>query len=158
MMRNLVAQITWNPAIALKVKNDQYDLCTKDGLAVLHQTWDSIRRPGITLTLVTWSPVPPYGPPRPPLYPPPPPPPVIIHTIAKQREVEMKEAYHEMVELLDLAKEWTADKETVKSGLGDLLGIWTNAPDPHTEDSSDYGSFMTDSSTSSSSSSSDIAD
>jgi hypothetical protein len=139
-MRDLMVQINWSPGIVSHIMNGRYDLCTEDGLAVMFQTWDSVRRPGMTLTLKIWAPPMPPGPPRPrPLYPPPP----VVHVVpARTRREEMKEAYHEVVELLGLADGWTPDKETGKSGLGDLLRLWTTAVDPHTEDCSDYGSFM----------------
>ncbi|KAF4341491.1 hypothetical protein FBEOM_4536 [Fusarium beomiforme] len=151
MMKDIIVQLTWDHPFSVKIKNGIYDILTQDGLVVLHETWDSIRRPGITLLLKTWTAVPPPPGMRPPLYPPAPRV-VTAGPSKKEAENEMKEIYREMVELLDLTNGWTPDKETVKSGLGDLLRIWTNAPDPHTEDGTDYASWLTNSSSSDSSS------
>ncbi|EWZ80563.1 hypothetical protein FOCG_08112 [Fusarium oxysporum f. sp. radicis-lycopersici 26381] len=147
MMRDLMTQTNWAPGIAHHIMAGRYDLCTQDGLAVMLGTWDSVRRPGMTLTLKIWPPPVPPGPPRPRMYPPPP---VGYVPPAKKYREEMKEAYHEVVELLGLAEGWMPDQETVKSGLGDLLRLWTNAIDPHTEDCSDCASFMMSYSSSSS--------
>ncbi|KAF5649098.1 uncharacterized protein FTJAE_1094 [Fusarium tjaetaba] len=147
MMRDLMTQTNWAPGIAHQVMAGRYDLCTQDGLAVMLGTWDSVRRPGMTLTLKIWPPPVPPGPPRPRMYPPPPI--GYVPPVKKYRE-EMKETYHEMVELLGLSEECVPDQETVKSGLGDLLRLWTNAIDPHTEDCSDCASFMMSYSSSSS--------
>ncbi|KAG4255891.1 hypothetical protein FPRO03_04839 [Fusarium proliferatum] len=139
MMRDLMTQTNWAPGVAHHIMAGRYDLCTQDGLAVMLGTWDSVRRPGMTLTLKIWPPPGPPGPPRPRMCPPPPMgyvPPV------KKYSQEMKETYHEMVELLGLSEGCVPDQETVKSGLGDLLRLWTNAIDPHTEDCSDCASFM----------------
>ncbi|KAH7194396.1 hypothetical protein DER44DRAFT_677087 [Fusarium oxysporum] len=141
MMRDLMTQMNWGPGthVSHQIMNGRYDLCTSDGLAVIPQTWDSVRRPGMTLTLKLWPPPIAPGPPRPRMYPPPP----VGHVPRTSKYLdEMKEAYHEVVELLGLAGAWTPDQDAVKSGLGDLLRLWTNAIDPHTEDCSDYGSFM----------------
>ncbi|KAF5712615.1 hypothetical protein FMUND_8362 [Fusarium mundagurra] len=135
MMRDLLTQANWaGPAIAHQVMVGRYELCTQDGLAVMLGTWDSIRRPGMTLTIKIWPPPNPPGPPRPP-------PMGYVPPVKKYRE-EMKETYREMVELLGLSEGCVPDQETVKSGLGDLLRLWTNAIDPHTEDCSDCASFM----------------
>ncbi|KAF5607996.1 hypothetical protein FPANT_625 [Fusarium pseudoanthophilum] len=147
MMRDLMTQTNWAPGIAHQVMAGRYDLCTQDGLAVMLGTWDSVRRPGMTLTLKIWPPPVPPGPPRPRMYPPPPI--GYVPPVKKYRE-EMKETYHEMVELLGLSEGCVPDQETVKSGLGDLLRLWTNAIDPHTEDCSDCASFMMSYSSSSS--------
>ncbi|KAG9501825.1 hypothetical protein J7337_007519 [Fusarium musae] len=148
MMRDLMTQTNWAPGIAHQVMAGRYDLCTQDGLAVMLGTWDSVRRPGMTLTLKMWPPPVPPGPPRPRMYPPPPPM-GYVPPVKKYRE-EMKETYREMVELLGLSEECVPDQETVKSGLGDLLRLWTDAIDPHTEDCSDCASFMMSYSSSSS--------
>ncbi|RBQ79395.1 hypothetical protein FVER53590_12191 [Fusarium verticillioides] len=148
MMRDLMTQTNWAPGIAHQVMAGRYDLCTQDGLAVMLGTWDSVRRPGMTLTLKMWPPPVPPGPPRPRMYPPPPPM-GYVPPVKKYRE-EMKETYREMVELLGLSEECVPDQETVKSGLGDLLRLWTGAIDPHTEDCSDCASFMMSYSSSSS--------
>ncbi|KAF5549793.1 hypothetical protein FMEXI_4043 [Fusarium mexicanum] len=147
MMRDLMTQTNWAPGITHHIMAGRYDLCTQDGLAVMLGTWDSVRRPGMALTLKIWPPPSPPGPPRPRMLTPRPV--GCIPPIMKYRE-EMRQTYHEMVEFLGLADGCVPDQETVKSGLGDLLRLWTNAIDPHTEDCSDCASFMMSYSSSSS--------
>ncbi|KAG4283337.1 hypothetical protein FPRO04_13272 [Fusarium proliferatum] len=113
----------------------RYDLCYQDGLVVVLRTWESVRHPGIILALNIW---PPPGPPQPKMCPPPP---ISYVPPVKKYRQEMKETYHEMVEFLDLSEESVQDQETAKCGIGDLLRLWTNAIDSHTEDYSDCSSF-----------------
>jgi hypothetical protein len=50
----------------------------------------------------------------------------------------MTQVHSDMEELLQLSDSWSPDLDTMGAGLGRLLGLWTNALDPHvdvTEDS-----------------------
>ncbi|KAF4445463.1 hypothetical protein F53441_10805 [Fusarium austroafricanum] len=144
LLKKMLLELDWRLGCAPQ----RYDLFTESGLLVVRETWDAIRRPGLKLNLklrvpgpVSIPPIPHMQPPR--HLPPPPPPPIpYVSPYDKARE-ERKEAYHEMVQLFGPAYSWSPDEETVKPRLHNLLRLWTNAIDPHTEDCSDVGSVDT---------------
>ncbi|EXL90798.1 hypothetical protein NOF04DRAFT_19456 [Fusarium oxysporum II5] len=147
------------------MKEGKYVFCTDDGTVILHEAWESLRRPGMTLNIQL------VGVPIPPGWPVSNPqgriPPRIIrpmnigpsgnlpsantttsdsssaYTCASPT---MKQIHGEMEELLRLSDSWSPDPDTIGTGLGRLLGLWTNAPDPHvnvTEDSESEWSCST---------------
>ncbi|KAF5695371.1 hypothetical protein FDENT_454 [Fusarium denticulatum] len=139
------------------LKKGKYVFCTDDGTVILNETWDSLRRPGMTLKIqYLGAPTPPamagflFGSPRPV-----PPrmtrPPASTTTsddssVYSRASPTMKQIHGEMEELLRLSDSWSPDPDTIGTGLGRLLGLWTNALDPHvnvTEDSESEWSCST---------------
>ncbi|KAJ4249084.1 hypothetical protein NW762_012416 [Fusarium torreyae] len=144
------------PVNSKEVTDRRYSFRTEDDALIIPDAWRSLVRPGVTLKMVMWHvPIPPMGHHAPP-----------PHWAASSRpkvaqvDPEKKKVYHEMVELLGFEDAWSPDKETMKPGLRNLLSLWTNAVDPHTEDCSDSDSSASgwSSASSSSTSSRDIAD
>ncbi|KAF5548917.1 hypothetical protein FMEXI_4588 [Fusarium mexicanum] len=139
------------------VKEGKYVFCTDDGTVILNETWDSLRRPGMTLKIQHLGALTPpgiagflFGPPRPM------PPrttrsPASITTsdnssVYSHASPTMKQIHCEMEELLRLSDSWSPDPHTMGAGLGKLLGLWTNALDSHvnvTEDSESEWSCST---------------
>ncbi|CVK98823.1 uncharacterized protein FMAN_08417 [Fusarium mangiferae] len=144
------------PASAI-LKDGKYNFCAEDGTVILPETWESLRRPGMTLNIQNYgTPIPPmFGGPtpfnrRPGMMPPGPPnvvtagPPCTSTTTSSSSSTRsctsptMKHIHSEMEELLRLSDSWSPDPDTISTGIDRLLGLWTNALDPHvnvTEDS-----------------------
>jgi hypothetical protein len=124
----------------------QYDIYTDNNVNVTPETWDSVRRPGMTLRLRCLAdPSSGLGPPLPwpnvarPVLP------SFTTNQTSHKGVVMKEIYQEMNDLLKLSRSWTPDKATMKDpGLGYFLRLWTNAIDPEAEDRSDEQSSLFD--------------
>lgn len=141
------------------MKEGKYVFCTDDGTVILHEAWESLRRPGMTLNIQLVGIGIPSGWPGFVSNPQRRIPPKIIrptnigpsgnlpsantttsdsssaYTCASPT---MKQIHGEMEELLRLSDSWSPDPDTIGTGLGRLLGLWTNALDPHvnvTEDS-----------------------
>ncbi|KAF5661369.1 hypothetical protein FCIRC_11848 [Fusarium circinatum] len=139
------------------LKKGKYVFCSDDGTVVLNETWDSLRRPGMTLKIqYLGAPTPPgmagflFVPPRP--VPPRMTRPPASSTTSDSSSVysraspTMKQIHGEMEERLRLSDSWSPDPDTMGAGLGRLLGLWTNALDPHvnvTEDSESEWSCST---------------
>jgi hypothetical protein len=135
MMRDLIPKLGRVPInMSPTIPGGHYTIFTDNKMSVTPETWDSIRRPGMTLRLSTL-PFPPYLPPPrgiPPWkYCPPP-------MGRRPTTATMEVVYREMNGLLKLSRPWTPDKETMKhAGLGNLLRLWTNAIDPGARDYGD---------------------
>ncbi|CCT69517.1 uncharacterized protein FFUJ_05409 [Fusarium fujikuroi IMI 58289] len=144
------------PASAI-LKDGKYNFCAEDGTVILPESWESLRRPGMTLNIQNYgTPIPPvFGGPtpfnrRPGMMPPGPSnvvtvgPPCTSTTTSSSSSTRsytsltMKQVHGEIEEMLHLSDSWSPDPNTMGTGLGRLLGLWTNALDPHvnaTEDS-----------------------
>ncbi|RKL00225.1 hypothetical protein BFJ71_g5713 [Fusarium oxysporum] len=159
LLHKRLSSLHWGIATASIMKEGKYVFCTDDGTVILHEAWESLRRPGMTLNIqLVGIGIPPGWPgfvsnPQGRI------PPKIIrpmntgpngnllsantttsdsssaYTCASPT---MKQIHGEMEELLRLSDSWAPDPDTIGTGLGRLLGLWTNALDPHvnvTEDS-----------------------
>ncbi|ENH71316.1 hypothetical protein FOC1_g10006173 [Fusarium oxysporum f. sp. cubense race 1] len=159
LLHKRLSNLTWGIATASNMKEGKYVFCTDDGTVILHEAWESLRRPGMTLNIqLVGIGIPPGWPgfvsnPQGRI------PPKIIrpmntgpsgnlpsantttsdsssaYTCASPT---MKQIHGEMEELLRLSDSWSPDPDTIGTSLGRLLGLWTNALDPHvnvTEDS-----------------------
>ncbi|KAF5585030.1 hypothetical protein FPCIR_8463 [Fusarium pseudocircinatum] len=150
-------------------KEGKYMFCTDDGTFISDEAWESLRRPGMTLNVHNIGTIippgwPTYGPGasnRPGMMPPnitrpttmpAPNRPSTITTTSDSSSAHtppfptMKRCHGEMEELLRLSDSWSPDPDTISTGLGRLLGLWTNALDPHinvTEDSESEWSCST---------------
>ncbi|CVL13449.1 uncharacterized protein FPRN_08575 [Fusarium proliferatum] len=155
------------PASAI-LKDGKYNFCAEDGTVILPESWESLRRPGMTLNIQNYgTPIPPiFGGPtpfnrRPGMMPPGPSnvvtvgPPCTSTTTSSSSSTRsytsltMKQVHGEIEEMLHLSDSWSPDPDTMGTGLGRLLGLWTNALDPHvnaTEDSdSEWSCSVSDS-------------
>ncbi|KAF5562316.1 hypothetical protein FNAPI_3212 [Fusarium napiforme] len=134
-------------------KDGKYFFYTDEGTVILPEAWESLRRPGMTLKIENvGAPIPPgFGGPstfnrpgmRPLNMPHPPgmrpggnrPPPSFTTSDSSSTHSRasptMEQVHNEMEELLRLSDLWSPDPETIGTGLGRLLGLWTYAPDPH---------------------------
>ncbi|KAF5577173.1 hypothetical protein FPANT_10565 [Fusarium pseudoanthophilum] len=133
-------------------KDGKYFFYTDEGTVILPEAWESLRRPGMTLKIENFgAPIPPgFGGPTfnglgmRPLNMPPLPgmrpggnrPPSSFTTsdsssTHSRAPPTMKQVHNEMEELLRLSDSWSPDPETIGTGLGRLLGLWTYAPDPY---------------------------
>lgn len=166
------------PATAI-LKEGKYNFCTEDGTVILPETWESLRHPGMTLNIQN------YGTPIPPVFGGPRPfhptggmrpnmtlPPNVV-TIGRPTTgtstssssssrrctpLTIKEVHREIEEMLQLSDSWSPDPDTMGTGLGRLLGLWTNALDPHVNVTEDSGSEWSSSTVDSDCSSRDICD
>ncbi|KAF5980756.1 hypothetical protein FCOIX_4660 [Fusarium coicis] len=148
------------PATAI-LKEGTYNFCAEDGTVILPEAWESLRCPGMTLNIQNFgTPIPPvFGGQRP--FPTPgvirpnmarPPNVVTIgrpstgtstsdsSTSRSCTSLTMKEVHREMEEMFQISDSWSPDPDTMGPGLGRLLGLWTNALDPHVNVTEDSGS------------------
>ncbi|KAF5646499.1 uncharacterized protein FTJAE_2037 [Fusarium tjaetaba] len=135
------------------LKEGKYFFYTDGGTVILPEAWKSLRRPGMALKIQNFGALTPpgFGGPstfnrpgmRPLNMPPPPgmrpggnrPPPSFTTSDSSSTHSRapptMKQVHCEMEELLRLSDLWSPDPETIGTGLGRLLGLWTYAPDPY---------------------------
>ncbi|KAF4435174.1 hypothetical protein FACUT_7362 [Fusarium acutatum] len=169
------------PATSI-LKDGKYMFCNDDGTVILHEAWESLRRPGMTLNVHNiGAPIPPGWPGcgprtfnRPGMMPPNITRPTMTipggnrpptstttsdssstHSCAS---LTMKQVHSEMEEMLRLSDSWSPDPDTMGTSLGRLLGLWTNALDPHVNATEDSGSEWSCSTGDSDSSSRNICD
>ncbi|KAF5615418.1 hypothetical protein F52700_13388 [Fusarium sp. NRRL 52700] len=140
------------------LKEGKYIFCADDGTVILSEAWASLRRPGMTLKIQSVG-VHPGGPgffhppggirpniPSPPGLRPGGYRPPASNTTSDSSSTRscssltMKQCHSEMEELLRLSELWSPDPDTIGTGLGKLLGLWTNALDPHADLVSDLDS------------------
>ncbi|KAJ3547034.1 hypothetical protein NM208_g1713 [Fusarium decemcellulare] len=153
------------------ISSGQFDICTLDGTVITRDTWVTSVRPGMNLKIRKW-----YGPP-PGMVPPGVTPPkswgmpirntvsvssrastssTSVSTASTSNEEKLAAASREIEALLSSDGNWTRTTATAKLGLGELLVMWTYAPDTHVEDHTDSDS--TDSWCSTTYSSSEVED
>ncbi|KAG5810451.1 hypothetical protein H9Q71_005472 [Fusarium xylarioides] len=155
LLRKRLSGLSLGYIATLIFKDGKYIFCTDNGTVILPETWESLRRPGMTLNVQNVGvPIPPgFGGPstfshpgmRPPNMPLPPGMRPGGSTTTSdswsthsRASPTVKQVHSEMEELLWLSESWSPDPDTMGTGLGRLLGLWTNALDPHvdvTEDS-----------------------
>ncbi|KAF5707190.1 hypothetical protein FMUND_11244 [Fusarium mundagurra] len=150
------------PATSI-LKDGKYFFLTDEGTVILPEAWESLRRPGMTLKIHNvGTPIPPgFGGPRafnrPGMMPPNPTRPMNFGPAStttsdsssthSRASPTMKQFHSEMEEMLRLSDLWSPDPETIGTGLGRLLGLWTNALDPHVDVTEDSDSEWSCSST-----------
>jgi hypothetical protein len=169
MIKEMLVKVYWHRPFLIQGGN--FVICTQNGVAIAPEAWESIRRPGMVLKVISKI-MPPHG-----HLPQPPPgmcPPVagnVVHVSvppkplkpAQPRPPKMKLIHLEMKDMLQVSYPLFPE-EAFKLELGELLGLWTNAIDcfiePESDDlSADWSSSSTLSTFSSDSDSSrDIAD
>ncbi|KAL7755872.1 hypothetical protein ACKLNR_014399 [Fusarium oxysporum f. sp. zingiberi] len=159
LLHKRVSSLNLGLATASIMKEGKFVFCTDDGTVILHEAWESLRRPGMTLnTRLVGVPIPPGWPVSvsntqgriPPKFirpmnigPSGNLPPASTTTSDSSSAYTcasptMKQIHGEMEELLRLSDSWSPEPDTIGTGLGRLLRLWTNALDPHvnvTEDS-----------------------
>ncbi|EXK82040.1 hypothetical protein FOQG_13557 [Fusarium oxysporum f. sp. raphani 54005] len=159
LLHKRVSSLKLGLATASIMKEGKFVFCTDDGTVILHEAWESLRRPGMTLNIrLVGVPIPPGWPgsvsnPQgriPPKFirpmnigPSGNLPPASTTTSDSSSAYTcasptMKQIHGEMEELLRLSDSWSPEPDTIGTGLGRLLRLWTNALDPHvnvTEDS-----------------------
>lgn len=167
LLRKRLSGLSLGYASTFMLKDGNYVFCADDGTVILPEAWESLRRPGMTLKIQNPSvPTPPGWPVggpttlnRPGMMPPHITRPMNVGPAStttsdsssthSSASPTMKHVHSEMEGLLQLSDSWSPDPDTMSAGLGRLLGLWTNALDPHvdvTEDS-DSGSVWSCSST-----------
>ncbi|PNP61403.1 hypothetical protein FNYG_13886 [Fusarium nygamai] len=166
------------PATAI-LKEGKYNFCAEDGTIILPEAWESLRCPGMTLNIQNFgTPIPPvFGGQRPFHAPggirPNMTRPTNVVTIGRPStgtttsdssssrsctSLTMKEVHRDMEEMLQLSDSWSPDPDTMGTGVGRLLGLWTNAPDHHVNVIEDSDSEWSCSTEDSDCSSRDICD
>ncbi|KAM5354701.1 hypothetical protein ACJ41O_001348 [Fusarium nematophilum] len=172
--KSILSKLLWEESARQRVLSTRYDICLPDGASIPQETWESTVRPGMKLKLKLWPPsFPPFG--RPMGMGPPPargmrvpphvitvgppnfPKPTVSVAAPKKSKAEVRvEIMKEMDELLGIETGLEKETDKPKAGLGELLGLWTNAPDTQMEEPTEAWSsdFSSDSSSSSASSSS----
>ncbi|KAM0354929.1 hypothetical protein ACHAPU_000768 [Fusarium lateritium] len=133
----------------------QYRLYTEDWLPVGVATWETVRRPGMSLMI---KPAPPGlstirpGGTVPPGHWRPPPNIITVQKPTQPRSPNMpwmRSIHYEMKEMLQTSYPLFPNEDVFKAGLGNLLGLWTNAIDCHLDDDVLSGSGTSSSSSSS---------
>ncbi|KAM0279279.1 hypothetical protein ACHAO9_011781 [Fusarium lateritium] len=141
MLRDLVTKANWDESIKSHIKEGRYHITFENGFQLSSTTWDSLRCPGMALTIRSglW--------PMTVMPPPPPPLPVVNESIlARRRKLfqprppKMKPIHCEMKDTLQISYPLFPDA-AFEMQLGELLKLWTNAIDcivhPWGDDSSD---------------------
>ncbi|SCV34340.1 uncharacterized protein FFB14_04821 [Fusarium fujikuroi] len=158
-LRTTLSSINLGHPATFILKDGKYVFCDDDGTVILAEAWESLRRPGMTLSIQNCGvPMPPgFGGPspfHPPGIRPNMPRPMNLGPSSNSSSTStatsdssstrscasptMKKIHSEMEELLRLSDSWSPDPDTISTGIDRLLGLWTNALDPHvnvTEDS-----------------------
>ncbi|RKL37938.1 hypothetical protein BFJ72_g7398 [Fusarium proliferatum] len=167
-LRTTLSSINLGHPATFILKDGKYVFCDEDGTVILAEAWESLRRPGMTLSIQN------CGVPMPPGFSGPSPfhPPGIRPNMSRPMNIgpssissststatsdssstrscappTMKRIHSEMEELLHLSDSWSPDPNTMGTGLGRLLGLWTNALDPHVDVREDSDSEWSCSST-----------
>ncbi|KAF5976237.1 hypothetical protein FBULB1_7012 [Fusarium bulbicola] len=163
LLRKRLSGLSLGYPATMILKDGKYFFYTDDGTVILPEAWESLRRPGMTLKIQNvGTPIPPgFGGPttfsRPGMFPPTMTRPTIpvgpggsrppastttsdSSSTRSRASLTMKQCHSEIEELLRLSDSWSPDPDTFSTGLGRLLGLWTNALDPHAELVSDSDS------------------
>ncbi|KAG5746421.1 hypothetical protein H9Q70_010890 [Fusarium xylarioides] len=138
LLRKRLSSLSLGFHATLIFKDGKYIFCTDDGTVILPETWESLRRPGMTLNVQNVGPPMPPGFGRPASLGPASTASSDSSSTHSRALPTMKQVHTEMEEMLQLSDSWSPDPDTIGTGLGRLLGLWTNAIDPHvdvTEDS-----------------------
>lgn len=158
MIKEMLVKVYWHRPYLIQGGN--FVICTWDEVAIAPEAWESIRRPGMVLKVISKI-IPPFGHPSLPRMCPP----VagnVVHASAppkpskpaQPRPPKMKPIHLEMKEMLQVSYPFFPE-EAFKIGLGELLALWTNAIDCFIEPESDESSADWPSSSTSLTSSSD---
>ncbi|KAF5005272.1 hypothetical protein FDECE_8258 [Fusarium decemcellulare] len=145
----LLNMVGSNPFAKSLISSCQFDICTLDGTVITRDTWVTSVRPGMNLEIRRW-----YG----PLGMPPPgqwgrpirnkisapstasTSSTSVSTASTSNEEKLAAASREIEALLSSDGNWTRTTATAKLGLGELLVMWTYAPDTRVEEHSDSDS------------------
>lgn len=151
-IRTTLSKINLGHPATYVLKDGKYVFFEEDGTVILAEAWESLRRPGMTLIIQNCGiPMPPgFGGPspfHPPGIRPNVPRPMNLGTSSNSSSTStgtsdssstrscasptMKKIHSEMEELLRLSDSWSPDPDTISTGIDRLLGLWTNALDPH---------------------------
>ncbi|KAF5529841.1 hypothetical protein FPHYL_14182, partial [Fusarium phyllophilum] len=140
LLRKRLSSLSLGFHATLIFKDGKYIFCTDDGTVILPETWESLRRPGMTLNVQNIGPPMPPGFGRPGMMPPNITRPANLGPTSittsdsssthSRASPTMKQVHTEMEEMLQLSDSWSPDPDTIGTGLGRLLGLWTNAIDP----------------------------
>ncbi|KAF4499318.1 hypothetical protein FAGAP_4523 [Fusarium agapanthi] len=156
LLRTRLSGLSLGYPATMILKDGKYFFYTDDGTVILPEAWESLRRPGMTLKIQNvGTPIPPgFGGPttfnRPGMFPPNRTRPTIpvgpggnrppastttsdSSSVSSRSTPTMKQCHSEMEELLRLSDSWSPGLDTIGTGLGRLLGLWTNALDPHVD-------------------------